>query len=98
MKAVILAGGCGSRLWPLSRDMYPKQLLSIDDNLSLLQQTVLRLGKFVAPDRILTVTNIKHIAEINRQLNNLNANSVVLGEPIGKNTARCSHVDYGFVS
>ena len=87
MKAVILAGGCGSRLWPLSRDMYPKQLLSIDDNLSLLQQTVLRLGKFVAPDRILTVTNIKHTAEIIRQLNNLNGNSVVLGEPIGKNTA-----------
>ena len=47
MKAIVLAGGCGSRLWPLSRDMYPKQLLSIDDDRSLLQQTILRLGKHV---------------------------------------------------
>ena len=39
MKSIILAGGSGSRLWPLSRDMYPKQLLALDDNYSLLQQT-----------------------------------------------------------
>ena len=43
MKAVILAGGNGSRLWPLSNEEYPKQLLSFfDDNESLLQKTYLR--------------------------------------------------------
>ena len=42
MKSIILAGGSGSRLWPLSRDMYPKQLLSLDTDESLLQQTFKR--------------------------------------------------------
>ena len=43
MKSIILAGGSGSRLWPLSRDEYPKQLLSFDENVSLLQKTFKRL-------------------------------------------------------
>ena len=46
MKSIILAGGSGSRLWPLSRDMYPKQLLSLDTDKSLLQQTFIRLNSF----------------------------------------------------
>ena len=46
MKSIILAGGSGSRLWPLSRDMYPKQLLSLDTYKSLLQQTFQRLNQF----------------------------------------------------
>ena len=87
MKAIVLAGGCGSRLWPLSRDMYPKQLLSIDDDRSLLQQTILRLGKHVDLSDVVCITNIKHTTEINRQIAELNGTSKVLGEPIGKNTA-----------
>lgn len=87
MKAIILAGGCGSRLWPLSRDMYPKQLLSIDDESSLFQQTVLRLQKFAGFQDILTVTNVKHTSDIRRQLETIGGNGGVLGEPLGKNTA-----------
>lgn len=86
MKAIILAGGCGSRLWPLSRDMYPKQLLSIGEDSSLLQQTVLRLQKYIGFNDILTVTNVKHTSEIKRQLDMIGENGVVLGEPLGKNT------------
>ena len=86
MKAIILAGGCGSRLWPLSRDMYPKQLLSIGEDSSLLQQTVLRLQKYIGFNDILTVTNVQHTSEIKRQLDMLGENGAVLGEPLGKNT------------
>ena len=43
---VILAGGSGTRLWPLSREQYPKQLLSLVDDRTMLQNTVLRLTRF----------------------------------------------------
>lgn len=87
MKSIILAGGSGSRLWPLSRDMYPKQLLALDDNYSLLQQTFLRLKTFSEGSEILTITNVKHFSDIKLQLNQIDKENVVLGEPLGKNTA-----------
>lgn len=87
MRSIILAGGSGSRLWPLSRDMYPKQLLSLDNDDSLLQQTYKKLLGLMPAEDILTITNIKHAPNIKLQLNNINSSSVVLSEPIGKNTA-----------
>ena len=87
MKSIILAGGSGSRLWPLSRDMYPKQLLSLDENTSLLQQTFKRLQNFCSPSDIVTVTNVKHYSDIKLQLNKLDKLNVVIAEPLGKNTA-----------
>lgn len=87
MKAIILAGGSGSRLWPLSRDMYPKQLLSFDKELSLLQQTYSRLNNFISSKDIVTVTNIMHYQDMKLQLNKINSDNIVLAEPQGKNTA-----------
>ena len=87
MKSIILAGGCGSRLWPLSRDMYPKQLLSLDNDKSLLQQTFIRLNSFCEAKDIATITNIKHLSDIKFQLNQIDKSNITIGEPLGKNTA-----------
>ena len=87
MKAVILAGGNGSRLWPLSNEEYPKQLLSFfDDNESLLQKTYLRLLNIVDSDDILTITNSKHFANVKKQLDYIRTSNII-AEPLSKNTA-----------
>lgn len=88
IQPVILAGGSGTRLWPLSRDMYPKQFLSLLGNeQSMLQQTVARLKNLpcVAP---LLICNEEHrflAAEQMRLAQVLNHNIIL--EPCGKNTA-----------
>ena len=87
MKSIILAGGSGSRLWPLSREEYPKQLLSFDEKESLLQKTFNRLLNFSSASEIVTVTNIKHCQNIKLQLNNIDKSNIVIGEPLGRNTA-----------
>lgn len=84
MFGVILAGGSGSRLWPLSRELYPKQLLSLAGEKSLLQSTFERLNKFIPTPNIISVTNTKHHSNVKMQLGD---NSVILSEPISKNTA-----------
>ena len=66
--AVILAGGSGSRLWPMSREMYPKQLLKINDENTLFQSTFLRLAENFDDKNIFTITNTKHAPNINIQL------------------------------
>lgn len=87
MYGIILAGGSGSRLWPLSRELYPKQLLKLDGELSLLQSTFKRLQTFINPENIVSITNIKHVNDVKFQLSQINKNSIVLAEPIAKNTA-----------
>jgi mannose-1-phosphate guanylyltransferase / mannose-6-phosphate isomerase len=84
---VILSGGAGSRLWPLSRSLFPKQLLALAGEHSLIQDTGLRVAEanFAAP---LIVCNIEHrflIAEQMRQAG-ISPQSIVL-EPVGRNTA-----------
>ncbi|HVW73772.1 MAG TPA: mannose-1-phosphate guanylyltransferase/mannose-6-phosphate isomerase [Rhizomicrobium sp.] len=84
---VVLSGGAGSRLWPLSRSLFPKQLLALAGERSLIQDTVLRVqgGTFLSP---LIVCNVEHrflIAEQMREAG-VTPQAIVL-EPIGRNTA-----------
>ncbi len=87
MYGIILAGGSGSRLWPLSRELYPKQLLNINSDKSLLQSTFERLKTCMPEDKIISITNIKHSSNVRMQLSELTSNPVVLSEPVAKNTA-----------
>lgn len=87
MYSIILAGGSGSRLWPLSREMCPKQLLNIQNNESLLQETFERLSSFIPAENIISITNTKHFSNVKYQLSTLAKNTKVLSEPIAKNTA-----------
>jgi len=85
---VVLSGGAGTRLWPLSRELYPKQLLPLVGERTMLQETVLRLEGLVDLGSPLVVCNEAHrfmVAEQLRQVEQA-AESVIL-EPVGRNTA-----------
>lgn len=84
---VIMAGGTGSRLWPMSRELYPKQFLRLYGEQSMLQETVTRL-KGLDTSEPLVICNEEHrflVAEQLRQINQL-SNNIIL-EPVGRNTA-----------
>ncbi|HAV1630950.1 TPA: mannose-1-phosphate guanyltransferase, partial [Enterobacter hormaechei subsp. steigerwaltii] len=84
---VIMAGGTGSRLWPLSRVLYPKQFLRLKGDLTMLQTTVNRLHDLACNDPII-ICNEQHrfiVAEQLRQLNKRTENIIL--EPAGRNTA-----------
>ena len=87
MYGIILAGRSGSRLWPLSRELYPKQLLNLVSNESLLQTTFERLNYCMPKENIISTTNTKHVANVRMQLSELTENPIILGEPVAKNTA-----------
>jgi mannose-1-phosphate guanylyltransferase/mannose-6-phosphate isomerase len=87
MYGIILAGGSGSRLWPLSRELYPKQLLKLNGQNSLLQGTYERLSSFIDKQNIISITNIKHANDVKFQLSKFDKNAIVLAEPMAKNTA-----------
>lgn len=83
---VILAGGKGTRLWPLSRKSQPKQFLAILDNHSLLQEAVKRAKGLTTNRNILVVTNEKQVPLVRKQLPRIK-NSQILVEPSQRNTA-----------
>lgn len=85
---VILSGGIGSRLWPLSREYYPKQLLALVGDNTLLQDTSLRLTGLPQLDKPIIVCNETHrflVAEQLRQIGQLTRRIIL--EPVGRNTA-----------
>ena len=84
---VILSGGSGTRLWPLSRELYPKQLLKLVGNHTMLQDTVLRLGGLKAGAPVV-VCNDSHRFLVAEQLRllGIKPRAIVL-EPVGRNTA-----------
>ena len=90
MKALIMAGGQGTRFWPLSRELYPKQLLKLGGGHTLLQETVLRLDPLVKPKDIFVVTSNKLLVDIKSQLGELGKGALpdnIILEPEPKNTA-----------
>jgi mannose-1-phosphate guanylyltransferase len=86
MFAIVMAGGVGTRLWPLSRRRSPKQLLALTCDTSLLQQTVARLGALLKPHDIYVITSQAHVRATQEQLPQLPADNV-LGEPLARSTA-----------
>lgn len=87
MVAVIMAGGSGTRFWPLSRASYPKQFLRIIGGTPLLRVTYERLRPLFPDERILVVVGREHEAETRRILSDTRV--TVLVEPFGRNTAPC---------
>jgi mannose-1-phosphate guanylyltransferase/mannose-6-phosphate isomerase len=88
IKSIILAGGSGTRLWPLSRTYYPKQFLKFEDK-SLFQMAYLRALKLSEEEDIVIVTNKDYEWHVINQLEELGhhkTKSVILKEPFGKNT------------
>lgn len=88
MKIIILAGGGGTRLFPLSRDCYPKQFLHVIGDKSLLAQTIERFLGLVEAKDIIIVTNERYIFHVQAELKTINAEEAyIITEPMGKNTA-----------
>jgi mannose-1-phosphate guanylyltransferase/mannose-6-phosphate isomerase len=86
--AVILAGGVGSRFWPFSRELEPKQFMKMIGQESLLQATIQRLKGVVAPARIYIITNKIYFYEVKAQVSKFRIpDKNIILEPQGKNTA-----------
>jgi len=83
---VILAGGRGTRFWPLSRKRRAKQLLALDGKQTMIQQTVSRLLPLTGAERFWVITNEDSRREIARQIPRLNKQQII-AEPAGRNTA-----------
>ena len=85
---VIMAGGSGSRLWPLSRSMFPKQFLVLNDknNLTMLQSTIERIDGMSTLEPII-ITNEQHRFIVAEQLREYDIKSRIILEPAGRNTA-----------
>ena len=85
---VILAGGSGSRLWPLSRQHYPKQLLKLFGDKTMLQQTILRLTGLPELGAPIVVCNVEHRFMVAEQLSEIGfPNAAIILEPLARNTA-----------
>jgi mannose-1-phosphate guanylyltransferase/mannose-6-phosphate isomerase len=88
MKVIILAGGGGSRLFPLSRTLFPKQFLKLNSEESLLAQTIARFMPMVKPSDMIVVTNQEYVHHVRTELIAAKAQEAhILLEPVARNTA-----------
>ncbi len=88
MIALIMAGGVGTRFWPLSTKSKPKQFLNILGNRSMIQQTVDRIIPVIDYDDIYVVTNCEQTELVKKHLSQIPVENVI-AEPFGRNTAAC---------
>ena len=86
ISAVVMAGGSGTRLWPLSRAKHPKQFLALQGKDTMLQSTVRRLSTLDIKTSV-TICNDEHRFFVAEQLREINSLGSIILEPIGKNTA-----------
>ncbi len=90
---IILAGGSGSRLWPVSREMFPKQMFKLGGDYTLFQKTFLNIADFIDDKNIITATNVKYISSMKEQLKVLQNKFYrkneykIVSEPVSRNTA-----------
>jgi mannose-1-phosphate guanylyltransferase/mannose-6-phosphate isomerase len=87
--AILLAGGTGTRLWPVSRQLFPKQLVKFIGDDSLVQSTIKRLSPILDKDSVRIVCGEQHLHEIARHMQDigLQADGKIICEPSGRNTA-----------
>ncbi len=86
LHAVILAGGSGTRLWPLSTPLFPKQFLPLPGGKSMIQETLARVEPLITPNRSWVVTGRSMTSLVHEHLPTVPL-SHILGEPMGRNTA-----------
>ena len=86
LKAVIMAGGLGARLWPTSRAGHPKQFLALNGDDTMLQATIKRLED-LGVESIVTICNESHRFFVAEQLREINKLDSIILEPVGRNTA-----------
>lgn len=87
--AVIMAGGEGTRFWPISRKSIPKQLLNLSGNDLMINETINRISKVIDPDDIFIITNINLIDSIKKATIGKINSEHILAEPKSCNTAAC---------
>ena len=96
IRAVIMAGGTGTRFWPLSRRKRPKQFLPIISELSMIEETVQRLTPRIPPSKIYTIADQGQTELIRSFLPGLPEKNFIV-EPLGKNTAPCLTLASAFI-
>ncbi len=87
--AVLMAGGSGTRLWPLSKETSPKQFIPVEDNNSMLVQTIKRLCKVIQPEQCFIITSRLLTDITKRTAGEYIPEANILSEPERKNTAAC---------
>ncbi len=95
--ALILAGGSGTRFWPLSRNAKPKQLLDLFGSGTMLRQAVNRVSGLVPPENIFILTNHLQEAEVRRQVAEIPAENIV-AEPARRDTAPAVALGIGLIA
>ncbi|MBI3814557.1 MAG: mannose-1-phosphate guanylyltransferase, partial [Nitrospinae bacterium] len=86
--AVIMAGGSGTRFWPLSKSRTPKQLLNLTGDNTLIQKTINRIKPIIKNKNIFIVTANSHVKKLKEQINDIPLENII-NEPFGRNTAPC---------